>query len=103
MNLRPLRSLLRPPYSDEALGQILIETSRLYREDLEHRWFFLLLNRVFVRVLDNPDLTEPDTAEPVLQTLSAQALIGLTGIEQRDRDLLISAANQITEAYCGFP
>jgi len=103
MNLEPLRSLLRPPFSSEALRQILPEASRLYQEDLEDRWFFLLLNRVLVQALENPDLTDPDTAGPVLDTLRTQALRALDGVALADRDLIVSAANQITEAYCGFP
>jgi hypothetical protein len=50
MNLTPLRTLLKQEYSHEVCVEILSETSRLYREDLPNRWYFLLLNRLFAAV-----------------------------------------------------
>jgi hypothetical protein len=102
MKLEHLRSLLGQTYSFDVLRKILDETARLYREDLENRWFFLLLNRVFVQVLDSPDLIDPDTADPILEVLSAQAINGLEAIARSDQGLLVSSADQLTEAYCGL-
>jgi hypothetical protein len=61
------------------------------------------LNRVFGQVIDNAELHDPDTAEPVLEVLSKKAIEGLVAMERGDHAGLISFANQITEAYCGFP
>jgi hypothetical protein len=61
-----------------------------------------LLNRIFAQLLDNPDLYEVDTTEPILEVISAQALSGIKAIEQLDSEALASSANQLTEAYCGI-
>ena len=103
MNLAPLRSLLRQEYSHEVCVEILGETSRIFREDLSHRWYFLLLNRVFAGITDNPDFIDADTAEPILEVLSHWAVEGIDAIEQQDDNQLISAANQLTEVFCAIP
>src|SRR6266849_2137104 len=54
MDLTPLRTLLKQEYSHEVCVKILGETSRLYREDLPNRWFFLLQHQIFAAITDNP-------------------------------------------------
>lgn len=89
--------------SIESCLQILDATSRLYREDLSNRWYFLLLNRIFAQIISNPDFHEADKAEPILEVICQQALNGIDAFELRNDDQLISSANQLTEAYCGMP
>jgi hypothetical protein len=103
MSLNSLRTLLGREHSFEVHTSILAETALLYREEHRERWFFLLLNRVFAQVADNSELYEADTAEPVLEVIGQQASSGIDAIERGDVNLLISAANQITETYCGIP
>src|SRR5436309_1141622 len=50
MSLTPRRTLLKQEYSHEVSVRILSETSRLFREDLPNRWYFLLLNRIFAGI-----------------------------------------------------
>jgi hypothetical protein len=100
IELTPLRSLLRQPPSRESCLGIIGETSALYKEDVPSRWFFLLLNRIFCQIIDNPELIYPDTAEPVLDTIFAQSLLALDDID--DSESLTRAAWQLTEAYCGL-
>ena len=103
MSLTPLRTLLRQEYSHEICVQILSETSRLYREDLPNRWYFLFLNRIFAGITSNPDFYDADKAVPVLEVLSQRAQDGIDAIEQENDSLLIYSANQLTEVYCAIP
>src|SRR6266852_6280790 len=103
MNLTPLRSLLKQDYNHEICVEILGETSRLFREDLSNRWYFLLLNRIFAAIIDNPDFIDADTAEPILEILSRRALDGIDAVERQNGGQLISAANELTEVFCAIP
>lgn len=100
MNLTRLRGLLQQACSHETCLGIIGETSALYREEIPSRWFFLLLNRIFSHVIDNPELIDPETADPVLSTLLEHALLGLSVLD--DQELLVQSAQQLTEAYCGM-
>lgn len=102
MDFAPLLSLLRRPYSAEICRRLLRETGRIYREDFPERWYFLLLNRVLVQILENPDLYEADTSEPVIEVVAASAQRAIDAIKVGDLTALTRAANEITEAYCGI-
>ena len=103
MNLTPLRALLKQEFSHEVCLKILQETSLLFREDISTRWYFLLLHRIFAAIIDNPDFHDADTAMPILEVLRLRASDGIDAVEQRSAELLISAANQLTEVYCAIP
>ena len=103
MNLDALRGLLNQPYSNVVCTAILHETSILYREPCAHRWFPLLLNRIFAQIIENPELIHVDTTEPVLEMIAQQASRAIDAIERGDIELLLQAADQLTEAYCGLP
>ena len=99
MDLTRLRCLLKQAHSHATCIAVLEETARLYREDDSRRWFFLLLNRVFAQIIDNPELHDPETAEPVLETIFVQALLGT---DSRSVEELRDCDKPITEAYCGL-
>ena len=103
MNFERLKSLLAQRPSHDLCVQVLNETASLFREDLPGRWYFLFINRVFEQVISNPELHDPDTADPILEVLSKKAIEGLEALERGDHAELGSSANQITEAYCGLP
>ena len=103
MNLEALRELLNRPYSNVVCTAILHETSNLYREPGANRWFPLLLNRIFVQILENPELIHADTTEPVLETVAQQASRAIGAIARGEADSLLQASDQLTEAYCGLP
>jgi hypothetical protein len=94
---------LEQVYSYETCSQLLSETAQLLREDHASRWYFLLLNRVFAYIIDNPDLHEADITEPILQTIRSHAINGLDAIERGDLDLMITAANGISNAFGVLP
>jgi hypothetical protein len=75
----------------------------LYREPGVNRWFPLLLNRIFVEIIDNPDLIHADTAEPVLEVIALQGSRAIDAIERGETQVLLQAADRLTEAYCGLP
>lgn len=102
MNLSPLRVLLGQSFSHQTCLLVLAETLHLYREDLPSRWYFLLLNRIFAQLLENPEFPDVDTSGPILDVIYRQTLMGLDAIEQLDDELLVSSANQLTEAYCAM-
>lgn len=103
MNLGPLRELLNQPYSNDVCRAILEQTAILYREPGVNRWFPLLLNRIFAQIIDNPEIIHADTAEPVLEVIAQQASRAIEAFERDDSDLLLQAADQLTETYCGLP
>ena len=103
MNFERPKSQLAQRPSHDLCVQVLKETASLYREDLPSRWYFLFLNRVFEQVISNPELHDPDTAEPILEVLSQKSIEGIEALEHGDHAGLISSANQIAEAYCGLP
>ena len=103
VNLSRLQALLRQTRSADTYRQIVLETALLYREETWSRWYFLLLNRIFAQIMENPQLYEAETAEPTLTVISEQALNGTEAIERLDSQRLMSSANQLTEAYCGMP
>ena len=100
MNLSLLRILLGQTYSHEVCIEIVSETARLFRQEASPRWYFLLLNRIFVYIIAHPDdLKDADTVEPTLRALSISAALGIDAIEQQDQDELILAANGLAAAY----
>lgn len=103
MNFATLRSALSLTYSHEACLEILAETAIRYRELTPFRWYFLLLNRIFVQVIDNPELYEADHIEPLWITLSQEALAGIEAIEIGDQIAVCASADRLTEAYCAVP
>ena len=103
MSLASLRSLLVQPPSQDSFRQIVSETATLVREPGRFVWFFLLLNRVFAFVLDDPELLDPDTSEPILETLYQFSRNGLDAIEADRVDRLIEAANSLAAAYSVLP
>src|SRR2546423_100615 len=101
-NLQPLRSLLKHVHSRETCPRILDETARLYREPLPERWYFLLLNRVFAFVIDDPDMfygVSEDNPSPTLNDIAQTAISGIGAIERMDEQSLISSANHLTEKF----
>jgi hypothetical protein len=82
---------------------ILEETAMLYREPIEHRWFFLLLNRSISAIIDNPDLIDVEICEPILEVVLHEALSGVRAAQTDDLVALIRSADAITEAYCALP
>jgi hypothetical protein len=61
-----------------------------------YAWFFLLLNRTFVSLLDVPDMfygVSESTPSPVLREVSLHALEGLAGIERDDPRAVMASAN----------
>jgi hypothetical protein len=103
MNLTSFRTLFAQTCSYEACSQIRDEAATLYREDHPSRWYFLLLNRIFAQLVDNPELHDADRAEPTLAVIYDEAVNGIDAIEQSDMEKLIASANGLTEAYCGMP
>ncbi len=103
MNLVRLRNLLEQVYSYETCSQLLSETALLFREEHQSRWYFLLLNRVFAYIIDNPDLYEADIVEPILQTIRSHAIEGLDAIQRGELNRLVTAANGITNAFGVLP
>jgi hypothetical protein len=101
MDLTTLRILLRQACSHDTCLEIIRETAVLYREEAPSRWFFLLLNRIFCQIVENPELISPETAEPVLSTILEHSLLGLDVLD--NCELLTRTAWQLTEAYCGLP
>lgn len=103
MQFKPLRTLLEQGYSLDACRAVTAETASLYRELLISRWYFLLLNRIFCQIIDNPDFIEADTVDPILDSIFKHALQGLDAAEQGDTKSLILCANQLVEAYTAIP
>ena len=103
LNLTPLRNLLKQIYSHEICVLILRETAGLYREEIPSRWYFLMLNRVFSGIIDNPELYEADQAEPILEVIAETALSGIDAIEATDTEALLVSANRLTGAYSAVP
>jgi hypothetical protein len=103
MHLTQLRTMLAQAYSFDTCAEILEETSALYRENLASRWYFLLLNRIVREIIDNPALQQADQTEQILEFISRHARNGLDAVEAGDNELLIMAANQLTEAYSAIP
>ena len=100
-NLTLLRLLLRQTFRYEVCTEIISETSRLSREDNAGRWFFLLLNRVFVYIADQGEnLTDANAVELLLRSISRSAQFGIDAIEKSDNTGLLAAANDLTAAYC---
>jgi hypothetical protein len=100
MNLTLLRLLLGQPYSHEVCTEIIGETARLLRADTTVRWYFLLLNRIFVYIIGDPNsLRDADTGGPVLTSICIAAKLGVDAIEKSDGSQLVSAANELTAAY----
>jgi hypothetical protein len=99
-NLTLLRLLLGQTFSHEICTEIISETSRLYREDITSRWFFLLLNRIFVYIADHGEnLADANVVEPQLRSISESARFGIDAIEKSDNTGLLAAANNLTAAY----
>jgi hypothetical protein len=99
-NLTLLRLLLGQTYSYEVCAEIISETARLCKEEIADRWFFLLLNRVFVYIADHgEDLTDAEVVEPLLRSISKSAQFGVIAIEKSDNAGLLAAANDLTAAY----
>ena len=103
MNLAPLLDLLKQPYNSDNCVSILHETTLLYREDEPYRWLFLLLNRIFHQILENPEMYDAERSDPVLETVFRYALACLDAVELNDAPPVEAQACRLTEAYCGFP
>ena len=103
MQLSPLRTLLGQRYSFDTCRVIAGESATLYREPLEFRWYFLLLNRIFSEIIGNPDFHEADTIDPILDVVFEYALKGVDAAEQGNVEVLLLCANQLTEAYTAIP
>ena len=103
MNFTKLRAALSRTYSQEACVEILAETAIHYREQTPFRWYLLLLNRIYVQIVGNPELLETDLVDPLWVSLSEQSLAGIEAIERDDHVALVSAANFLTETYCAVP
>jgi hypothetical protein len=56
-----------------------------------------------LQVVDNPDLIYADTAEPVLKVIALQGFRAIDAIERGETEVLLLAADQLAEAYCGLP
>ena len=97
MNLSLLRTLLTQEFSYETCSRILAETARLRREDIGGRWYFLLLNKIFVHIIDHPDLR--DFGGPTVMNISHRALVGVDAIERGDHAALSVAADRVADAY----
>lgn len=100
-NLKPLRTLLAHIDSHERCSTILAETARLFGTQDPNSWYFFLLNRVFVSIIDDPDMFYgvSNIPPPVLRDISQYALNGIDAIERDDRDALIASANGLTNAH----
>src|SRR5579862_909746 len=103
MPLKSLRTLLEQGYSFEVCTGILSETATLYREPITFRWYFLLVNRIFGEIVNNPDFHEADMVDPILQVVFQQSLNGLDAVEAGDTQAALRCANELTEAYTAFP
>ena len=103
MPLKPLRTLLGQGYSFPVCAGILSETATLFKEPIRFRWYFLLLNRIFVEIVSNPDFRQADTVDPILDVIFQQALKGLDAAEKEDTGTVVLCANQLTEAYAAIP
>jgi hypothetical protein len=99
----PLRTLLDREYSFDTALEILKETAALYREPIQFRWYYLLLNRIFGSLIDNPELSDADQADPILKFIYQQARHGLDAIDARNLTALLATANALTEAYSAIP
>jgi hypothetical protein len=64
----------------------------------EYRWYFLLCNLTFFRVLSLKGGHSGDV-ESALQHLAAAAVQGLEAIEKNQTESVVHAANQMTEAF----
>jgi len=92
---------LKLSYSHETCVAILRETAVLYREDDPFRWF-LLLNRIFHQLVENPELYDAETVTPVFETISSHAQKVIDAVASGDLQLVLAHANGLTEAYCGL-
>ena len=104
-SLAPLRILLERIHSQEICAEVLAETARLFHLPHSHRWYFLLVNRIFVYLIDEPDMfygVDDDNPSPVLRNITQIVLNGISAIERDDRDALAASANDLTKAYSAF-
>jgi hypothetical protein len=103
MDFTALRKALNRTYSHEACVEILKETAICYREQTPMRWYILLVNRIFARVIDNPDLFEADHVDPIWETICREGLHGISAIVAGDAIELTTSGDRLTEAYCAIP
>lgn len=99
MNLEPLRNLLGRINSYETCSKIVAETSRLSRDSGQERWYFLLLNRTFVWLIDEPDMfygVSENNPSPTLRAVWECAVSGIDAIERGDSQALKASANRLT-------
>lgn len=101
--MRRLRILLGQPYNFDRCLEIITETAALYREPTRFRWYFLLLNRIFGSLIDNPELHDPEQTGPILEFIYEHSCDGLDAVESGDTERLVSTANQLTEGYLAIP
>jgi hypothetical protein len=98
-----LRSLLAQPPNQDSFRQITVESAMLLGEPGPFRWFFFVLNRTFVFLVDNGELSDPDTSEPILETLYQCVRDGIDAVDNNKMDDLIEAANHLVAAYSVLP
>ena len=58
---------------------------------------------MFVGLIDNTELHDPDRVGPILEFIYEHSRKGLDAIESGDLQLLFLTANQLTEDYSAIP
>jgi hypothetical protein len=91
-----LRNLLGRVNSHESCSGVIAESWQLSQAGGPYAWFFLLLNRTFISLIDQPDMfygVSESTPSPVLSEISRHALEGLGAIERDDPRAVMASAN----------
>jgi hypothetical protein len=70
------------------------------REAVPHRWYLLLISKIFSSIGNNSELYDAERAEPILATIRVHSLNGIDALSGSNVVSLLDAANGLTDAFC---
>ena len=98
--LTQLATLLKARLTGDSLRALINASAELTRVKTDYRWFFFLLTKCFVPLLDDPDARDADVADVMMEEIRSAAERGVVAIERDRVSDLIDAANYLCEICC---